>query len=135
MFADSGGSDLGEPSSPTGAPAPATGGRSQPILDTRVLGKPETFDGSIEKWADWAFVFRSYVHCVSADLGTLLHEAEGRTEQIPAEKLSPVARQLGTQLYHMLVLLCKDRALRVLQQVESGHGLDCWRRLRALYYV
>ena len=136
MFADGGGGEVGEPFSPTGptgAQVPATGQRSQPILDTRVLGKPESFDGSVEKWGDWAFVFRSCVHCVSADLGTLLHEAEGQTEQIPAEMLSPVARQLGTQLCHMLVLLCKDRALRVLQQVESGHGLECWRRLRVLY--
>ena len=41
------------------------------LVDTRLLGKPESFDGGAG-WKDWSVVFRSYASACSAPLGSLL---------------------------------------------------------------
>ena len=77
------------------------------VVDTRVLGKPDQFDGDLAKWPDWSFVMSSYVHCVSAELGGLLRFAGDHPDPIPMARLPPANQQYSNQLFHMLVLLCR----------------------------
>ena len=48
------------------------------VFDTRVLGKPDCFDGS-SRWKDWSIVFRSYASACSPSLGVLMERAENAT--------------------------------------------------------
>ena len=45
------------------------------LVDTRLLGKPESFDGGIG-WKDWSVIFRSFACACSAPLGLLLERTE-----------------------------------------------------------
>ena len=39
-------------------------------VDTRVLGKPDQFDGTQSKWKDWSTVARAYFMLVSPPRGS-----------------------------------------------------------------
>ena len=65
--------------------AAASAGKSSTFLDTRVLGKPENFDGAEARWPDWSIVVCAYMSLVNAKLGVLLAAAE---TEIDVEKLS-----------------------------------------------
>ena len=42
------------------------------IIDTRVLGKPESFEGVEAKWLDWSVAVRAYMSLVNARLGVFI---------------------------------------------------------------
>ena len=87
---------------------------TQPVntmIDTRLLGKPEKFDGTDVHWRDWKFVTKSYLQAAMPGIGTLLTKAEATTDDISNEFLSTAMLQMSTQLYYVLVLLTKFRAL------------------------
>ena len=42
------------------------------ILDTRVLGKPDSFAGDQKAWRDWSIVMRSYAGLVDNGLSVLM---------------------------------------------------------------
>ena len=43
--------------------------------------------------------------------------------------LTPEETQLSTQLFYMLVLLSKDRALALIRNCPENNGAEVWRRL------
>eukprot|EP00974_Lingulodinium_polyedra_P114612 11096729-Lingulodinium_polyedra.AAC.1 len=61
---------------PNGAGPPVAAPEVQTI-DTRLLGKPDSFDGATG-WRDWSVVFRSYVAACNTRMGTLMaaHESD-----------------------------------------------------------
>ena len=74
------------------------------LVDTRLLGKPESFDGGTG-WKDWSVVFRSYACACSAPLGLLLE----RTERLAGPMLNATSQSeasCSTQLYYILVMSC-----------------------------
>ena len=54
----------------TGATAPRS------TIDTRTLGKPDTFSGEPGKWGDWKTVMTAYCAVISDRLGTLMQSIE-----------------------------------------------------------
>ena len=100
------------------------------FIDTRVLGKPESFEGNEAKWPDWSVVVRAYMSLVNTRLGTLLPaaELEANVEALNNERLAePLDVQASIQAYYILLMLCKGTPLNIL--INSGHeqGLRGWR--------
>ena len=80
------------------------------LVDTRLLGKPESFDGG-GGWKDWSVVFRSYACACSAPLGLLLERTERSAGPMLNATLTQSEASCSTQLCFMLVMLCKSTAL------------------------
>ena len=98
------------------------------VVDLRLLGKPDHFDGSAH-WRDWSVVFRSYASAVNGRLGQLMLAAErSATPMLTAAMTSPDS-EWSQQLYHMLVMLCKESALTRVINAGHGNGLESWRQL------
>ena len=80
------------------------------ILDTRCVGKPSEFHGDDDKWTDFAFVLCSYCGLLDPKMPGYMSRAKLMTSKIP---MSVDVDELKAQqsLYHLLVMLCKNRAL------------------------
>ncbi|CAK0798994.1 unnamed protein product, partial [Prorocentrum cordatum] len=102
----------------------------QPTLavDTRVIGKPREFDGE-KDWKDWSIVMRSYAACCHEQLGTLMRTAELSEYRVDNVHLSPADRQFSTQLFYMLVMVCRGSALTRVVNQGTTEGLLAWRAL------
>ena len=57
------------------SPAPAA---PLGMVDTRLLGKPEKWNGNDSTWKDWRFVVRAYLHAAMPTIGPLLNRAGRR---------------------------------------------------------
>ena len=91
-----------------------------PIVDTRTLGKPEVFKSDPSEYSDWSFVLKSYLACISPDYIDLLDRISGSRVSMPNRLLGESDRKLSTQLYYILVMLVKGRALDVVQNTGPG---------------
>ena len=109
-----------------------SGTSSNQIIDTRQLGKPDKFDGVDANWSDWNFVAASYLAVTNHALKVMLDTAVNRPE-LSCENtgLTEAERGMSTQLYYVLVLLTKGRALDKVQAAGEGEGLVAWRLLHA----
>ena len=52
------------------------------FVDTKLLGKPDKFDGKDTSWTDWRFVTRAYFLAAMPDIDLLLDLAEGTDQEI-----------------------------------------------------
>ena len=50
------------------------------IVDTRVLGRPDNFDGTPGSWRDWSTTFRAYSAACEPRLEALMREVETKSE-------------------------------------------------------
>ena len=99
------------------------------ILDNRLSVRPETFGGDESKFVAWAFVFSMYVEGVIPELATPMKRAARAEEMTSFDVLTAPQQALSRQLMVLLTMLCKGKALRILANVTSGHGLEGWRQL------
>ena len=74
------------------------------VVDTRVVGKPDQFDGDPMKYTDWSFKLRS-------NLGAV--DQRYRSSSTPRLKatLGSEESALSTQMYHILVMTTAGAAL------------------------
>ena len=115
------------------APAPARqvgDPAAMNMIDTRSLGKPRDFNGTATEWQEWQFVLKAYAFAVNPMMKHVMESAAALQDQ-PADhsQMSDEERRTSTQLYYMLVLLCKDRALDSVRNAPEGNGAEAWRRL------
>ena len=104
------------------------------LIDTRTLGKPETFKGDANEFSDWQFVFKSYMSCVNPLFAELLERVESSKVPVPNRFLSQGERALSTQLYYVLVMLLRNRALDIAYNAGVAEGLEAYRRLHQQYH-
>ena len=90
---------------------------SASLVDTRLLGKPFSFDGGAG-WKDWSIVFQSCASACSAPLGSILERTVTQAEVL-----------CSTQPYYMLVMLCKGTTLTRVVNAGAQEGLEAWRPL------
>ncbi len=118
---------------PSGTPearAPNSVGHGFGTVDTRVLGKPETFDGTQSKWKDWSTVARAYFMLVSPDLQRLMADAEASADPVlNALALDQSEVKASTTLYYVLLMLCRGPAMDRVVNSGVGEGLEAWRQL------
>ena len=121
-----------------GAPAAGAGGgggqgptrRDRVGIDTRNLGRPSSFNGSDDRWRDWAVVFRSYAALVNPALQHEMLAAE--TEATPVLNSSLLGDdevQASTELYHLLLHSCTQTALDRVVNAGPSEGLRAWQLL------
>ena len=90
----------------TDAEARVLGVRSEEVVDTRLPGKPKSFDGAMDNWRQLKFTFLGYPGAVDARLKQAMIESEVLQEAAIMNSALPAKdQQVSTQLYHMLVLL------------------------------
>ena len=114
--------------SPPPAGRRAEGGRA---IDTRLIGKPKPFSGKEAEWQGWSLILRAYAGAVSTRLLQLMEETELHPEEdcSNAAFLSGEDRDLSSQLYFILTMLCEGRAQDKVALVARGQGLVLWRAL------
>ena len=111
------------------APAPQP---SRPYgIDTRTLGKPELYSLDERKWVDWTIVMRAYAGLVNPVITKGLNICEMNVEEsvLNADQTSAEFKAASTQMYHMLVMLCRGESLTIVSNSGVGAGFLAWRRL------
>ena len=93
------------------------------LIDLRGVGRPPTFSGKEEDWADFKFRMES-----AGSLLGLECVMEG-----PEKPLSPEETIKAKFLYNLLVQVCEGRGLLLIRQVRRADGAAAWRRLRMEY--
>ena len=103
-------------------------------IDTRMLGRPDTFDGSESKWGDWSTVMKAYAALCNASLVSAMPASEVEAQE---KRNSDLRDQLDVEasvaLYYMLVLLTRNEPLNIVVNSGAGQGLLAWRRLVQRY--
>ena len=103
-------------------------------MDTRLLVKPKSFDGTTDNWRQFKFTFLGYAVSVDSRLTQAMVESEVLQETAITNSALPARDQrVSTKLYYMLVLLLEGSAQRLLEHAGDGYGLLSWRRLVAEY--
>ena len=113
------------PPPPQAAPPPTP---TTPSIDTRYIGKPETFDG-IKGWRDWSTVFSAYCSAINPSLQALMMHAREELTPCLNATLPTEHGASSAQLYFMLVMTCKDAALTRVINAGQAEGLEAWRSL------
>ena len=89
------------------------------VVDTRVLGKVDTWYGGGKARPTWSFVTRAYAGGIDRDLSLDTMNAEIITDVVSNVQLG------GVQLYVVVIMLCTGRALDCAvsaMNVQLGHG-------------
>ena len=90
----------------TDAETRVLGVRGEGVVDTRLLGKPKSFDGSTDSWRQFKFTFLGYPGAVDSRLKQAMIESEVLPEASITNSALPAKDQrVSAQLYYMLVLL------------------------------
>eukprot|EP00971_Amphidinium_carterae_P188252 3736773-Amphidinium_carterae.4 len=61
------------------APTSSTTASVKPLVDTKLLSKPQTCNGEQAQWPSWSLVFGAYCEVVCPDLGRLMKAHEAKT--------------------------------------------------------
>ena len=99
-------------------------------IDTRLLGKPDKFDGQDSCWRDWKFITKAYTQVALPKICALLVKAEETSDDVRNVVLLAPEQAPSVQLYYMLALLTKNQALDKVQAAGEGEGLGGWRGLQ-----
>ena len=78
-----------------GRPAAAAG----QVVDTRVLGMPDKWDGGKKSWRNWSFVMKAYAGAISQELSTDMTNAESSTDVLSKETMAGQRMARSVQLY------------------------------------
>ena len=113
--------------------AAARASTNQSLIDTRLLGKPRSFDGSDEAWSNFSTILRAYMGAISPELLTAMQAAEAETSPIVQSALPAESAAKSTQLYFILVMLLEGRAQDKVPRVQHGAGLELWRLIAQEY--
>ena len=100
------------------------GSLSQYGIDTRTLGKPDTFHGEEQKWADWRVILKAYCGVVSLRMVVLMTKQETMGTPMLQATLTDVADQAASaQLYFILLMLCRGQPLTEVVNAGEMEGV------------
>ena len=104
-----------------GRPATSAG----QVVDSRVLGRPDRWDGSEKAWPNWSLVMKAYAGAIDQELSTDMTGAEIGTDVLSNESMTPPKKSRNVQVYFVLITLCIGRALDLIALRMAGawrHG-------------
>ena len=81
------------------------------IIDTRVLGKPSQFHGKDKDFPEFKHGLVAYLGCLNPDLPEMMEQSAAEANPIEVHRLNEAASKLTKQLYFVLSMLCKGKAL------------------------
>ena len=67
------------------------------VVDTRVLGRPDKWDGSENAWPTWSFVMKAHAGATDRELSTDMTSAEISTDASRNESTSPRKKSRSVQ--------------------------------------
>ena len=104
-----------------------------PRLDTRILNKIPLLQGrDTAEFRSWQFVLKASLGLLDTAYSADLPQVEAlRSAMTQPENAETRAR--SEKLYFILALTTADHAQVIVQQVESGHGYEAYRRLVEAY--
>ena len=105
--------------------------RPQSYVDTRLLTKPNVFDGNLNEWPIWVFDVRTYLSAISPAMLDLMRRREGSEGEIL--NLTEDEQAMNGQLYYVLVSLTKGDAKQKLRKLMAGNGAEAWAELLKWY--
>ena len=98
------------------------------VVGTRVIGKPDQFDGDPMTYADWSFKLRTYLGVVDQRY----QEELAKTEASPTPRLNATldseGSALSTQMYSILVMTTAGAALDKCHTACVNEGFEAWRQ-------
>ena len=97
------------------------------VVDTRVIGKPDQFDGDPMKYADWSFKLRSYLGAVDQRYQEELMKTESSSTPRLNANLGSEESALSTQRYYILVMTTAGAALDKCHNAGVNEGVEAWR--------
>ena len=98
------------------------------VVDTRVIGNPDQFDGDPMKYADWSFKLRSYLRAVDQRYQEELTKTEASSTPRLNANLGSVESALSTQMYYILVMTTAGAALDKCHNASVNEGFEAWRQ-------
>ena len=103
-------------------------------VETRLLGKPSDFSGAQDAWRDWSTVFNGCAGAAIPRLQKLTDDAAKAAAPIPNATIPEENnRAASTQLYWMMLMICKGAALNIVFLAGDSEGLEAWRQLTEKY--
>ena len=105
-------------------------GTSAGVIDTRSLGKCESFSGEEQDWSGWKFKFEAWLSLVPTQLEDslgVLESAERFNGPIVNDDLDGACAVFSRLVYAILVQMLKGRALNIARRVPRQAGLELWR--------
>lgn len=91
------------------------------------------FDGTNEKFDDWAFAFKRTIRSVSRTAYEMLVRVENETkvdeEDLEIEFESEDVAGHSAEIYDVLCQACQGEALTTLRSIEDMRGLEAWSKL------
>ena len=94
------------------------------VVDTRVLGRPDKWDGSEKAWPNWSFVMKAFAGAIDQALSADMTTAECSTDAVSNDTMTGEKKKArSVQLYFVLIMLCSGRALdRIANAPHGWHG-------------
>ena len=117
------------PAGPSRKACTAAEAAQQPLVDTRVLGKPKTYSGQRADWPQCKYVFKACIGALDAELSRSLDAIELQGEAIDFNALSAPAQGHSRTLAFILSQVLQGAAPQLVMNVEGYHGLEAWRQL------
>ena len=94
------------------------------VVDTRVIGKPDQFDGDPMKYADWSFKLRSYLGAVDQRYQEELMKTESSSTPRLNSNLGSEESALSTQMYDILVMTTAGAAFDKCHNAGVNEGFE-----------
>ena len=111
--------------------AGTSGGSS--TVDTKLLSKPSEFEGKEEDWTRFSLKVKAYLGAIDPRYNELLKIAEDPDQSLDHVDLGPGDDRRDGQLFFVLTMLLKDRAMDKVELVDANCGLQLWRKLTQEY--
>ena len=103
------------------------------VVDTRVIGMPDQFDGDPMKYADWSFKLRSYLGAVDQRYQEELMKTDASSTPRLNANLGSEESALRTPMYHILVMTTAGAALDKCHNAWRQFVMEWEPKLRTRY--
>ena len=82
----------------------------QPLIDTRLMNKPESFSGKEEDWPSFSLTFKAFAAATDPGLTKAIERAGGPIETHSNDLLSDEIKLHSSTISYILVMILKGRA-------------------------
>ena len=94
------------------------------VVDTRILGRPERFDGKDAGWYDFKFEFENYMGAVNSTVVEMMEVAAKQQDMIPMSVMTADQKAVSQQLFYAMAMLVRGTARRILRKVKFKNGME-----------
>ena len=100
-----------------------------PIVDTRILGKPQAYSNNKAEWPEFQFTLKSYVGAISEGILNMMERAETMDAPVKLGTLTEEERRASRTLMYILNGVLQGSGKRLLMNTEAHNGIEAYRVL------